>query len=105
MWMIKAQNGSGTTTNGVSGAIHTVFAGSSTSVLYGTVPGARLHSTLSFYSTQNNARSIYCKNTTSHIYDYKDEDVSQVDRTTTPTLGAGNTSENTTYINQLRNGW
>jgi len=105
MWMIKYPNGSGSTTNGVTDAIHTVFAGSTTSALYATVTGAKLHCAQSFYSSANNARTVYCKNTTSHIYDYKDESTSQANRSLSGTLGTGNTTENTAYISQLRNGW
>jgi len=106
MWMIKNPNfdASGMvtgTTDGISNPIHTLAAGSSTASFYNysSITGPKLYSSTGWSTTAPS--SVYAKNLTSKIYDYRDETGTNATTGTTNTLGASNNTTNGTYIDGL----
>lgn len=108
MWMIKNPNfdGSGNitgTTDGISNAIHTFAAGSATFYLYNDITGSKLYSSTAW---SNSNPTVYCINSHSTIFDYREVDGTEATSGSSSTLGNPNNATNADYISQLQAaGW
>ncbi|MGM9478727.1 glycosyl hydrolase [Pedobacter sp. GSP4] len=100
MWMIKAPSSG---LNGSTSGIHSLFAGSTPTTLYNNVTTPKLRSSTAWAAS--GASTVYCSNITSGIYDFKDTSGGNAAQGTSATLGSGNNTNNTKYVNQVRLGW